>query len=386
MMKQRLAILGSTGSIGTNTLEVVRQHPDQFEVVALAAGGNVDEMVKQVEEFKPKLISMSSKDAAEEVKLRANRPVRTVYGEEGPIEVATHPDATYLVSALMGSRGLIPTLAAIREGKTIGLANKETLVMGGAIVMEEAKKAGVAILPIDSEHSAIYQCLHKENPTQVKRIILTASGGPFRDWPREKIERATREEALNHPNWSMGEKITVDSASLMNKGLEVIEAHWLFNLSYDRIDVLIHPESIIHSMVEFVDGAVLAELGTPDMKVPIQYALGYPKRLPLRTKTLDLVELGALHFREPDPKRFPCLQMAYDAGRAGGTMPTVLNGANEVAVERFLRGRLPFPMIEEIVGKALSRHRTVTDPNLEDLFEADRWARETARQCLEMAD
>lgn len=386
MMKQRLAILGSTGSIGTNTLEVVRQHPDRFEVVSLAAGGNVDEMVKQVEEFKPKLISMSSKEAAEEVKLRASYPVRTVYGGEGPTEVATHPDATYLVSALVGSRGLLPTLAAIREGKTIGLANKETLVMGGAIVMEEAKKAGVAILPIDSEHSAIHQCLHRENPSQVKRIILTASGGPFRDWPREKIEGATREEALNHPNWSMGAKITVDSASLMNKGLEVIEAHWLFDLSYDRIDVLIHPESIIHSLVEFVDGAVLAELGTPDMKVPIQYALGYPERLPLRTETLDLVKLGALHFREPDSKRFPCLQMAYDAGRAGGTMPTVLNGANEVAVERFLQGGLPFPMIEEIVGEALSRHKTVTDPNLEELFEADRWARETARRCLEMKD
>lgn len=381
-MKKRLAILGSTGSIGINTLEVVRQHPDQFEVIALAAGGNVEELVKQVEEFKPKLISMSSKDAVEEVKLRVSDPVRTTYGEEGLTEVATHPDATYLVSALVGSRGLVPTLAAIQAGKTIGLANKETLVMGGAIVMEEAKKAGVDILPIDSEHSAIHQCLHRENPSQVRRIILTASGGPFRDWPREKIEDATREEALNHPNWSMGAKITVDSASMMNKGLEVIEAHWLFGLSYDQIDVLIHPESIIHSLVEFVDGALLAELGTPDMKVPIQYALSNPERLPLRTDPLDLVKLGALHFREPDLKRFPCLQMAYDAGQAGGTLPTVLNGANEVAVERFLQGGSPFPMIEEVVGEALSRHKVVRDPNLEELFEADRWARETARQCL----
>lgn len=382
-MKQRLAILGSTGSIGTNTLEVVRQHPDRFEVIALAAGGNVDEMVKQVEEFKPKLISMASKEAAEEVKLRVTHPVQTVYGEEGPTEVATHPDTTYLVSSLVGSRGLIPTLAAIREGKTVGLANKETLVMGGSIVMKEAKKAGVPILPIDSEHSAIFQCLHREKADQVKRIILTASGGAFRDWSREKMKRATREEALKHPNWSMGAKVTIDSASLMNKGLEVIEAHWLFDLPYDRIDVLIHPESIVHSLVEFVDGAMLAELGTPDMKVPIQYALSYPDRLPLKAEALDLAKLGALHFREPDLERFPCLRMAFDAGRTGGTMPTVLNGANEVAVERFLEGGLPFPAIEEVVGEALSRHTVVANPTLEDLFEADGWARETARRFLE---
>ncbi|PTX58615.1 1-deoxy-D-xylulose 5-phosphate reductoisomerase [Melghirimyces profundicolus] len=381
-MKQRIAILGSTGSIGTNTLEVIRQHPEEFEIVAFAAGNNVEEMLRQVEEFGPSVVSMSSREAAKEVELRASRPVRVVWGEEGLEEVASHPDATYLVSAMVGSRGLKPTLAGIRAGKTVGLANKETLVMGGSIVMKEAKKHGVDILPIDSEHSAIFQCLHGENTGRVRRIILTASGGAFRDWSREKMKSATREEALNHPNWSMGAKITVDSASLMNKGLEVIEARWLFDLPYDRIDIVIHPESIVHSMVEFVDGAVLAELGSPDMKVPILYALSYPDRLPLKTEALDLTKMGTLHFREPDFDRFPCLKLAFEAGRAGGTAPTVLNAANEVAVEYFLKGDLPFLAIEEINGEVLSRHIPVADPGLEDLFEADRWARETARLRL----
>lgn len=382
-MKKRIAILGSTGSIGQSTIDVIRQHPDRFEVTALAAGSNVDEMVRQVKEFHPSLVSMSSKEAAEEVKLRVHGPIRVVYGEEGLGEVAAHPDADYLVSALVGSQGLQPTLTAIREKKTVGLANKETLVMGGAIVMEEARKHGVSILPIDSEHSAIFQSLHGENPSQVRRLVLTASGGAFRDWPREKMERATREEALQHPNWTMGAKVTVDSASLMNKGLEVIEARWLFDLSYDKIDVLIHPESIVHSLVEFVDGAVLAELGMPDMKVPIQYALSYPDRLPLQTERLSLEKVGTLQFREPDLKRFPCLKMAYEAGRLGGTAPTVLNAANEVAVAHFLEGGLPFLTIEEIIGEVLSQHTPLHEPGLEDLFDADRWAREVAQQCLE---
>ncbi|SDC12135.1 1-deoxy-D-xylulose 5-phosphate reductoisomerase [Melghirimyces thermohalophilus] len=384
-MQQRLAILGSTGSVGTNTLEIVRQHPDRFEVVALAAGSNVDEMVSQVEEFHPSLISMSTKEAAQEVKRRASHPVRAVFGPEGMEEVAAHPDATYLVSALVGSQGLPPTLTGIRAGKTVGLANKETLVMGGSIVMGEAKAKGVDVLPIDSEHSAIFQSLNGEKVSQVRRIILTASGGAFRDWTREKMNKATREEALNHPNWSMGAKVTVDSASMMNKGLEVIEARWLFDLPYDQIDVLVHEESIIHSMVEFVDGAVMAQLGTPDMKVPIQYALSYPGRLPLEGKPLDLAQLGTLHFRQPDLEQFPCLGFSYQAGRQGGTATTVLNAANEVAVEKFLEGGLPFLMIEEIIGEVLSRHQTVPEPGLEDLFEADRWARRTARLQLEKA-
>jgi 1-deoxy-D-xylulose-5-phosphate reductoisomerase len=286
-----------------------------------------------------------------------------------------------VISAIVGSRGLRPTLAAIRAGKTIGLANKETLVMAGAIVMREAEKAGVSILPVDSEHSAIFQCLNGERPGDVQRIILTASGGAFRDLSREALESVTREQALTHPNWSMGAKVTIDSATMMNKGLEVIEAHWLFDLPYDRIDVVIHPESIVHSMVEFRDGAVMAQLGTPDMRVPIQYALSYPARLPLTARPLDLVALGALHFRRADFARFPCLKMAYEAGRAGGTMPAVLNAANEVAVERFLAGEISFLAIEEVIERVLSAHDCIANPTLEAIEEADRWAREQAKAC-----
>ncbi|MFC4077860.1 1-deoxy-D-xylulose-5-phosphate reductoisomerase [Salinithrix halophila] len=378
---KRIVIWGSTGSIGQNTLEVIRQHADQFEVVGLAAGGNAEEMIRQVEEFRPRMISMADEEAVEKVKGAVSYPVEAVWGEEGLLTLASLDEADFVVSAIVGSRGLPPTLTAIRAGKTIGLANKETLVMGGSLVMEEAKKAGVSVLPVDSEHSAIFQAMNGERADRVRRIILTASGGAFRDWPRDRLATATREEALNHPNWSMGAKVTIDSATMMNKGLEVIEARWLFDLPYDRIDVLIHPESIVHSLVEYEDGAVMAELGTPDMKVPIQYALTYPDRLPLATEPLDLAAIGKLHFREPDYERFPCLKIAYTCGRAGGTMPTVMNAANEVAVERFLAGGLSFPAIEEIIEEVLSRHTPRTNPRLEDLFEADRWARETAQHC-----
>ncbi|GGE25221.1 1-deoxy-D-xylulose 5-phosphate reductoisomerase 2 [Marinithermofilum abyssi] len=380
-MIKRISLLGSTGSIGQNTLEVVRQHRERFEIVGLAAGSNVDEMIRQVEEFQPKIVSMATKEAADQVRQSVSGSTRITYGNEGLEEVATHVDAVFVVSAIVGSRGLPATLAAIRAGKTIGLANKETLVMGGSIVMKEAERAGVDILPIDSEHSAIFQCLQGERLDSVKRLILTASGGAFRDWTREQLAKATREEALNHPNWSMGEKITIDSATMMNKGLEVIEAHWLFGLPYDQIDVVIHPESIVHSLVEYHDGALLAELGTPDMKVPIQYALSWPERLPLSTPSLDLAMLGSLHFRPPDFERFPCLKMAYEAGRTGGTTPTVLNAANEEAVARFLAGGVSFLAIEEIIAEVLSRHTNHPDPSLEDLYEADRWAREMAKQC-----
>ncbi|MBO2531718.1 1-deoxy-D-xylulose 5-phosphate reductoisomerase [Planifilum fulgidum] len=380
-MKQRIALLGSTGSIGKNTLAVVREHPDQFEVVGLAAGSNVQEMVRQIREFSPRIVSMASPEAAEQVRREAGPGVRVVCGEEGVLEVATHPGASIVVSAIVGSRGLRPTLAAIRAGKTIGLANKETLVMAGSIVMREAEKAGVSILPVDSEHSAIFQCLNGERPADVRRIILTASGGAFRDLPREALGSVTREQALTHPNWSMGAKVTIDSATMMNKGLEVIEARWLFDMPYDRIDVVIHPESIIHSMVEFRDGAVMAQLGTPDMRVPIQYALSYPERLPLPARPLDLISLGALHFRPADFSRYPCLRMAYEAGRAGGTMPAVLNAANEVAVERFLAGEIPFLAIEEVIERVLSKHVGISDPTLEEIEEADRWAREQAKAC-----
>lgn len=380
-MKQRIAVLGSTGSIGQNTLSVVREHPEHFDVIGLAAGSNVREMVRQIREFSPRIVSMATPEAAEQVRSEVGEEVRVVSGEEGALEVAAHPEVSTVISAIVGSRGLRPTLAAIRAGKTIGLANKETLVMAGAIVMREAEKAGVSILPVDSEHSAIFQCLNGERPGDVQRIILTASGGAFRDLSREALESVTREQALTHPNWSMGAKVTIDSATMMNKGLEVIEAHWLFDLPYDRIDVVIHPESIVHSMVEFRDGAVMAQLGTPDMRVPIQYALSYPARLPLTARPLDLVALGALHFRRANFARFPCLKMAYEAGRAGGTMPAVLNAANEVAVERFLAGEISFLAIEEVIERVLSAHDCIANPTLEAIEEADRWAREQAKAC-----
>lgn len=375
---RHLAILGSTGSIGTNTLAVVAEHPDQFEIVALAAGTNVEEMVRQVNRFRPRLVSMATKEAAEAVRSRVDAGVKVTWGDEGVLAVATHPDADYVVSALVGSRGLRPTLAAIEAGKDIGLANKETLVTAGHIVKKAAERAGVTIYPIDSEHSAIFQCLNGERYTDVHRIMLTASGGAFRDWTREQLAEATPEAALKHPNWSMGAKVTIDSATMMNKGLEVIEAHWLFDLPYNRIDVVIHPESIIHSMVEFVDGAVMAQLGTPDMRVPIQYALTYPKRLSLSTKRLDWVELGSLHFRRADFDRYPCLRMAYEAGRIGGTMPTVLNAANEVAVERFLAREISFLEMEKVIERVMELHQPITEPSLEAIDEADRWARSVA--------
>ncbi|MGA9174374.1 MAG: 1-deoxy-D-xylulose-5-phosphate reductoisomerase [Thermoactinomyces sp.] len=381
-MPEKIAILGSTGSIGRSTLNVIAQHPDEFEVVALAAGENVREMVAQARKFKPKLVSMATKEAAERVQREVGQEVRVIYGEEAPVEVATHPEATFVVSAIVGSKGLYPTLAAIRSGKKIGLANKETLVSAGHIVTAEAKKRKIPLLPIDSEHSAIFQCLNGERISEVRRLIVTASGGAFRDWTREQIKNATVEQALKHPNWSMGAKVTIDSATLMNKGLEVIEAHWLFDLPYEKIDVIIHPQSIIHSMVEFQDGAVMAQLGTPDMRVPIQYALSYPNRLPLETERLDFVALSRLDFRAPDFERFPCLKMAYEAGKTGGTMPTVLNAANEVAVASFLAGECPFLVIEELVERALSAHEVVPDPTLEEIMEADRWARAFAKESL----
>lgn len=378
-MLERVVILGSTGSIGTSTLEVIRQHRDLFEVVALAAGTNVSEMVRQIQEFHPKIVSMATKEAAEKVQLQVGDQTKVIWGDEALLEIATQPEATYVVSSLVGSRGLSPTLAAIKAGKKIGLANKETLVTAGHLVTQAAREADVPLLPIDSEHSAIFQCLHGERKTDIERIIVTASGGSFRDWTREQLKEATVEKALKHPNWSMGAKVTIDSATLMNKGLEVIEAHWLFGLSYDYIDVMVHPQSIIHSMVEFKDGAVMAQLGTPDMKVPIQYALTYPHRYPLQTQKLDLITLSRLDFRAPDLDRFPCLKMAYESGRIGGTMTTVMNAANEIAVERFLNRELPFLAIEETVERTLAAHHPVKEPTLEEIEEADQWARTFAR-------
>lgn len=381
-MAERISILGSTGSIGKNTLEVIKQHPDQFEVVALAAGTNVQEMIQQIKNFKPKLVSLATKEFADQVRKEVGEKVQIVWGEEGLLEVATHPEATFLVSALVGSLGLKPTLAAIQAGKKIGLANKETLVTAGHLVTSAAQEKGIPLLPIDSEHSALFQCMNGERREEIIRLILTASGGAFRDWTREQLKQATVDKALKHPNWNMGAKVTIDSATLMNKGLEVIEAHWLFDVPYDQIDVMIHPQSIIHSMIEYCDGAVMAQLGTPDMKVPIQYALSYPRRFPLKTERLDLIRLSRLDFREPDMERFPCLRMAYEAGKIGGTMTTVLNAANEVAVENFLNHKCSFIDIEEIIEKTLEKHQSISSPSLEEIEEADQWARAFAREQI----
>ena len=309
-----ISILGSTGSIGVQTLDVIRQHPDQFKVVALAAGTNADLLIKQALEFKPSLVSVGNDTLAEKIKMELPDEIKVLYGQDGMVEVATHPESNFVVSAIVGSAGLLPTLSAIEAGKSIGLANKETLVTAGHIVMEKAKERNVSIIPIDSEHSAIFQCLNGEETSGVKRIIITASGGSFRDLSREQLKEVTPQQALNHPNWSMGAKITIDSATMMNKGLEVMEAHWLFQLPYEQIDTVMHRESIIHSMVEFEDRAIMAQLGTPDMRIPIQYALTYPKRYPLQTEPLDLLKIGTLHFEPLSLERYPCLAFAYEAG------------------------------------------------------------------------
>jgi len=377
-----IAILGSTGSIGTQTLDVVAQHKEQFQVEALAGGTNIQLLLEQIHQFRPKKVSIATKELAEELKLSIPAGIEVFYGDEGLREVAAGTDADFVVTAIVGSKGLRPTLDAIEAGKTIGIANKETLVSAGHIVTEAARKHGVKLLPIDSEHSAIFQCLNGERKTDVHKIVVTASGGSFRDRTREQLVGVTVHEALQHPNWSMGAKITIDSATMMNKGLEVIEAHWLFNMDYDHIDVVIHPESIIHSYVEFVDHSIIAQLGNPDMRVPIQYALTYPNRMPNLSAPLDLVQIGKLHFRHMDMKRYPCMQMAYDSGRAGGTTPTVFNAANEVAVARFLDGAISFLDIEEVIIRTLHQHQSIANPDLEIIVDADQWARTVAAKII----
>lgn len=376
----KIAILGSTGSIGTQTLDVVAHAPEgMYQIEALAAGTNVEKLLEQIKRFKPKLVSVATQAAAEQVRLHTDGSVRVVWGPEGLLAAAADTEAELVVTAVVGSMGLDSTLAAIEAGKHIGLANKETLVSGGHLVTEAAAKRGVQLLPVDSEHSAVFQCLNGEDTRAVKSIILTASGGSFRDRSREQLIGVTVAEALKHPNWSMGAKITIDSATMANKGLEVIEARWLFGLDYDHIRVLQHPESVIHSMVEFADNSVMAQLGNPDMRVPIQYALTYPKRLETPTQPLDLAAIGQLTFREMDLTRYPCLAMAYECGRLGGTAPTVFNAANEVAVARFLKGDISFLAIEEVIAGTLERHEPHPVSSLADIAEADSWARQTAQ-------
>lgn len=377
-----ISLMGATGSIGTQTLDIIREHPEEFSLKAMSVGKNVVLTRKIIEEFQPELVSVQN--YIDYNTLKEEYPhIKFIYGEEGIMETATYEKADILVNAVLGSIGLNPTLKAIEAGKTIAIANKETLVTAGHLVMEAASKHNVAILPVDSEHSAIFQSLQGEKDKNIERLILTASGGSFRDRTRSELENVTVEEALNHPNWSMGAKITIDSATMMNKGLEVIEAHWLFDLPYEKIDVLLHKESIIHSMVEFHDSSIKAQLGTPDMRVPIQYALTYPDRLPLATgKRLDLAKIGQLHFQEMDFKRFRCLQFAYEAGKIGGTMPTVLNAANETAVAAFLQGKIRFLQIEDLVEKALNQHQTVEFPSLDLIQEIDKETRKYVNTLL----
>lgn len=368
---KNISLMGATGSIGTQTLDIIKEHPDEFRLVAMAVGRNLDLTRKIILEYRPELVSTSDRSSAQI--LEAEFPnISFTYGNDGLSEVAVYHKAEILVNAVTGSIGLTPTLQAIKEKKTIAIANKETLVTAGHLVMEEAKKNQVSLLPVDSEHSAIFQALQGENQKNIEKLILTASGGSFRDRTRQELENVTVREALNHPNWSMGAKITIDSATMMNKGLEVIEAHWLFSINYDNIDVLLHKESIIHSMIEFQDSSIIAQLGTPDMRVPIQYALTYPDRLPLPSANrLNLAEIGMLHFQKMDMDRFRCLRYAYEAGKAGGSMPAVLNAANEVAVAAFLNGKTTFLQIEELIEKALSIHKNISNPSLAHIQEVD---------------
>ncbi len=380
-----ISILGSTGSIGVSTLDVIAAHPHRFSVKALAAGRNIALLEQQIERFRPRLAAVVDEDHAGKLRKRLGSGSRTevLFGEEGYRETAGLSDADMVVSAMVGAAGLLPTLKAIEAGKDIALANKETLVMAGKIVLHRAAERGVRILPVDSEHSAIFQCIEGSRTEEVKRIILTASGGPFLHASREEMAAVTPAQALRHPNWAMGKKITIDSATMMNKGLEIIEARWLFGILETAIDVLIHPQSVVHSLVEFQDGSVIAQMGVPDMRLPIAYALSYPKRLVGKGPFLNLGRVGALTFLNPDPDRFPAIRMAYQAVKTGGTLPAVLSGANEEAVEAFLEEKIKFDRIVPVVEEVLSKHLVQTDPGIEEILLADLWARREAARTIE---
>ncbi|MBH0178460.1 MAG: 1-deoxy-D-xylulose-5-phosphate reductoisomerase [Nitrospira sp.] len=374
-----IIILGSTGSIGTNTLDIVQRFPEDFRVVGLTAGGNIEKLEAQIRSFNPQVVAVSTESSAAALRTRcAGLPVEILAGEEGIAQVAAMPGAELVISAIVGAAGLLPTLAAIRSGKHIALANKEPMVMAGKLMQEEARKHGVRIFPVDSEHSAIFQSLEGHRLEDVRRLILTASGGALWTLTKAQLQDVTPERALQHPNWKMGSKITIDSATLMNKGLEVVEARWLFDIHESRIDVLIHRESIIHSLVEYEDRSMIAQLGLPDMRTPISYAMRYPERMPLDLPSLDLTEVGKLTFCKPDHDRFPCLNLGYESLRIGGTMPAAMNAANEVAVDAFLNGGLRFIEIADVIRNTMHAHTHREIAGLEDALEADRWAREKA--------
>jgi len=381
---KNLAILGSTGSIGVSTLEIVAAFPERYRAVALTGGNNIDRLIEQVRRFRPETVAVLT--AADAARLRSELGCdapEILCGIEGLIACAAHPAAHLTVSAIVGAAGLVPTMAAIEAGKDVALANKETLVTAGSVVMAAIARKGVRLYPVDSEHSAIFQSLEGHRKSDVRRLILTASGGPFRDRALADLRLVTPEDALAHPNWSMGRKISIDSATMMNKGLEVIEARWLFDLPAEKIAVHIHPQSIVHSMVEYVDGSVIAQLGIPDMKAPIAYALSYPERLTLNLPPLDLCALGSLSFAKPDPERFACLALAYEALREGGTAPAVLNAANEVAVEAFLAREISFLDIPAIIRGTLDRHQVQPLIQIDEALRADRWGRAEARRIID---
>jgi 1-deoxy-D-xylulose-5-phosphate reductoisomerase len=378
-----VSLLGATGSIGKQTLDVIASHPEQFRLSSMSVGKNIEAAEEIIRKFKPVICAVQSESDAQRLRTRIETSTKIVSGMDGLIEAAVSTESSVVVNAVIGSVGLLPTLKAIEANKTIALANKETLVTAGHLVMEIAKKHNVDILPVDSEHSAIYQCLNGEDINRVEKLILTASGGSFRDRTRDELKNVTVKEALNHPNWSMGAKITIDSATMMNKGLEVIEAHWLFSFDYSKIDVILHKESIIHSMVEFVDTSIIAHLGQPDMRVPIQYALTHPERLELvNGKRLNLWEAGKLHFQKMDYDRFKCLKLAFEAGNMGGIMPTVLNAANEKAVELFLDGKISFLEIEEMIERAMLQAEKINRPELDAIQEMDKRTRDFVESLL----
>jgi 1-deoxy-D-xylulose-5-phosphate reductoisomerase len=379
-----ISILGSTGSVGVTTLDVAGRFADRFRVVAMAAGRNLDLFIEQIRRFRPELVSVATPELASELEARLDDDdIDVVHGMDGAIAVATHNEAELVVSALVGAMGLRPTLAAINAGKDIAFANKEVLVIAGELVTAAVRESGVRLLPVDSEHNAIFQCLEGRGREGLKRIILTASGGPFRELPAERFASITVEQALNHPTWRMGNKITIDSATLMNKGLEVIEARWLFDVTPEQVTVVVHPQSVVHSMVEMIDGSVIAEMAIPDMAIPVAYALAYPDRLPLEhLRTLSLADCAKLTFEEPDLGRFPCLRLAYEALRAGNTMPACLNAANEEMVAGFLAGEVRFADIPRHLEALMSRHPNAPARTLEDLLETDGWARAAARELI----
>jgi len=379
---KRIILLGSSGSIGESTCKVARALPEKMKIVGLAVGKSTDRLLEQAQEFGVKALAVSDAQAAENVKNRLPSGAKFYSGPDGLTRMVEDTQADMVLVAIVGTAGLAPALAALQSGKDLAVASKEILVLAGSAVMAEAKKRGKQILPVDSEHNAIFQCLQGANGKEVRKVILTASGGPFRQSSSQEMEKVTVAQALKHPTWSMGKKITIDSATMFNKGLEMIEAHWLFGLPMSRVDVVVHPQSIVHSMVEFIDGSVLAQLSVTDMCFPIQYAVTYPERMPSGLPPLDLAKLGSLSFEAPDEKRFPALRLAREAGEAGGTLPGVFNAANEVAVEAFLEGRISFPRIWGMVESVMQEHRTEKNPNLDSIVAADQWARVQAKAQL----